>query len=73
MMWRAVPLVMLCVLTAACGQRGDLYIPSEVREPVVTVPARDLTPPAQPADEEDDTNAVQPPATGNPGSDTGTR
>lgn len=59
----------LCLAVAAtlcaCGQRGELYLPTEVREPVVTVPVD--------PDEEDDADTVQPPAIGNPGGDVGTR
>jgi predicted small lipoprotein YifL len=57
-----VALLAFALLLTACGQKGDLYIPSE-REVVATVPTG-ATPPATPAspeDEEEDRQLVQPP------------
>lgn len=58
---RASLLLPFAVLLAACGQRGDLYLPTAEREAVLTVPA-DATLPALPGrtDEDDE----QSPATG---------
>lgn len=46
-------LLMPTLLLAACGQKGELYVPSPEREAVATIPA-DATLPAAP--EEDDGN-----------------
>lgn len=55
-------LLCLAALLAACGQKGDLYLPSSNREPVITVPTdAGANPPA--ATEDDDAatgNAAQP-------------
>lgn len=51
-MRRGVLMLALGVVLSACGQRGDLYFPSEERAAVVTVPAPQA--PAQPATSEDD-------------------
>jgi predicted small lipoprotein YifL len=53
----AAVLMPLALLLAACGQKGDLYIPAP-REAVVTVPA-DATLPTGP-EEEDEGAQTQP-------------
>jgi predicted small lipoprotein YifL len=56
----AALLLPFAVLLAACGQKGELYIPSPEREVVATVPT-DASLPAAPADEDEDRELVQPP------------
>ena len=55
-------LLAFALLFAACGQKGNLYIPSE-REVVATVPTGATPPdtPASPEDEEENRQLVQPP------------
>jgi predicted small lipoprotein YifL len=55
----------LAALLAACGQRGDLYLPQAEREAVVTVPAGTAVPPATVTDDDEGDSAAGPPAGGN--------
>lgn len=52
-------LLPVALLLAACGQKGELYVPSPERETIATVPA-DATLPAAPAEEEDGDDQAQP-------------
>lgn len=61
----AVLLLPVATLLAACGQRGDLYLPETEREAVVTVPAGVLAPAATVTDEDEADSAAGPPAAGN--------
>lgn len=49
----------VALLLAACGQKGELYVPSPEREAIATLPA-DATLPAAPAEEEDGDGQAQP-------------
>jgi len=71
--FRSFVLPAIATLCGACGQKGDLYMPQQ-REPVATVPsgasnagatgAAGAVANPQPREDED-TQAVRPPATGN--------
>lgn len=47
-MRRAAPLALLALLLAACGQKGNLYLPDQDKAAVVVTPAASA-PAAQPA------------------------
>lgn len=49
--FRASLLLLAAALLAACGQRGDLFIPEPEREPIATVPTG---PAATPGAEDED-------------------
>jgi predicted small lipoprotein YifL len=51
MRMRRLPLLIAIALLAACGQRGDLYMPATERQAVVTTPAESASP-AAPDDDE---------------------
>lgn len=70
---RTLLLLTLAALLGACGQRGDLYLPSAEREVVLSVPAGATLPTTPAADSEDEeatapanpaAGAANPPATG---------
>jgi predicted small lipoprotein YifL len=50
---RAAWVLMVAVLLAACGQKGDLYFPDQEREAVLTIPAQDVPAPQDTADDDD--------------------
>jgi predicted small lipoprotein YifL len=53
-------LLALALLLTACGQKGDLYLPSEEREAVATVPVdATLSPAPTPAADEDEETPAQ--------------
>jgi predicted small lipoprotein YifL len=58
-------LLPVLLLLAACGQKGDLYIPSPDREAVATVPADATLPTTPPVEDDEERELVQPPAPGN--------
>ncbi len=61
--------VALLLLVAACGQRGDLFIPEPDREAIATVPVGAAAAPEPDAaeDEEEQRPAAPPPADSAPG------
>lgn len=69
---RRIHCVVLLVLLAGCGQRGDLYIPDSGREAVITVPAQ-LPAALQSVTEDDPDEAATPapPGAGNAPADVG--
>lgn len=55
-MRKITTLLPAALLLAACGQKGELYVPSPEREAIATVPA-DATLPVAPAEEDGDDQA----------------
>lgn len=67
-MRRAIPcttLLVLVLVLAGCGQRGDLYFPEAERDAVITVPAQ--LPVTPPDDDAEQTTTPAIPAAGGAG------